>query len=86
MTIHQDLTSNQQLLARIKELEAKLATADKPKAITLKVSTEKKCLSVYGLQRTPVSLYAGQWLRLIAEFDRIKEFIEDNRDLLAWKE
>ena len=56
--------------------------------ITFKVSSEKKCLSVYGIQRRPVTLYAGQWLRLLTP-DIVKAmlaFIETHRSELAWKE
>ena len=53
-------------------------------ALTLKVS-EKGCLSVYGLGRFPVTLYVGQWDRLIGATDQIKTFIEKNRKSLAVK-
>ncbi len=56
--------------------------------ITFKVSETKKCLSVYGIQRRPVTLYAGQWQRLLTD-DNVKAmlaFIEKHRSELAWKE
>ena len=57
------------MMARIAELEAMQAElkALKAKAANtprLKVS-QKGAISVYGLQRMPVTLYAGQWERII---------------------
>jgi hypothetical protein len=66
-------------------LMAKLAIANKPKAITMKVG-EKGGLSVYGLGRFPITLYRSQWERLIGCTDQIKDFIEANTDLLASKD
>lgn len=63
--------------------EAKAEIQNRP--ISFKVS-EKKCLSVYGLGRLPVTLYAGQWLRLLEVVDQIKAFIEAHRSELAWKD
>ncbi|MGQ9506030.1 MAG: hypothetical protein ACUVQG_14300 [Thermogutta sp.] len=49
--------------------------------LTCKVSP-KGAVSVYGLQRMPVTLYADQWHRLLAFGDTIREFIEAHRDQL----
>lgn len=82
----ENLTLEQKLL-RLEELEAAEAArkAKGPKPITFKVS-EKKGLSVYGLGRFPVTLYVGQWERLLGAVDDLKAFIEANRDELAVKE
>ena len=53
--------------------------------ISLKVS-EKGALSVYGLGRFPVTLYKGQWERLLATADQIREFMTANQDKLKTKE
>lgn len=50
----------------------------------LKVS-EKGGLSVYGLGRFPVTLYASQWLNLLDKRDEIVEFIAANGDRLKSK-
>lgn len=71
-------------LAHIAALEAQLASANAPKALSLKVS-EKGALSVYGLGRYPVTLYAGQWERLLAQADTIRAFMAANAALLAEK-
>ena len=48
--------------------------------------TEKGGLSVYGLGRFPTTLYKSQWLKLIANIEQVKAFIEANKDKLATKE
>ncbi len=45
-------------------------------ALYCKVS-EKGAVSVYGLQRMPVTLYVEQWERLLAFGDQIKAFVEN---------
>lgn len=77
--------TNEALLARIAELEAQVATAKAPKPVKLKVS-EKGAVSVYGLGRFPVTLYKGQWEKLLAEAEAIKSFIEANQSRLTVKE
>ena len=66
------------------QLIAMLAAAQAPKAITMKVS-EKGAISLYGLGRFPVTLYAGQWDRLLNEADQISSFIKANASLLSVK-
>jgi hypothetical protein len=69
------------LLARIAQLEAQVACKA---TIKLKVS-EKGALSVYGLQRFPISLYRTQWEALLDHADAIREFIAANADKLSTK-
>ncbi len=45
----------------------------------------KGAVSVYGLQRMPVTLYADQWYRLMEFATKIRDFIEQNRESLRWK-
>lgn len=66
------------------ELIALLTAAQQPKALTLKVS-DKGALSVYGLGRFPVTLYRGQWERLLDHEPAIRAFIAANTALLATK-
>lgn len=54
------------------------------KKITLKVS-EKGAVSAYGLGRFPVTLYAEQWDKLLAEAEAIKAFIQANKGSLTTK-
>lgn len=63
----------------VEEASRLLAELEKPKRGSLycKVS-EKGALSVYGLQRMPVTLYVEQWQRLLEFTDEIREFIKEN--------
>jgi hypothetical protein len=56
----------------------------KSRTIIMKVS-EKGCLSIYGLQRFPVSLYKEQWEIILDNADNIREFIKENKDKLSTK-
>lgn len=71
-------------LEQQREMLARFQAARKTK-LTLKVS-DKGAVSVYGMGRWPVTLYASQWERLLASKDEIVAFIETNRDQLAVKE
>jgi hypothetical protein len=62
----------QELLAENAALKA--AALAKVKSITFKVS-EKGACSVYGLGRFPVTLYDGQWKRLIAALPELQVFM-----------
>ena len=68
------------------EEAGKLLIAEAPKRGQLycKVS-EKGAISVYGLQRMPVTLYVEQWERLLDFADEIKKFMADNSSALKRK-
>lgn len=72
---------------KVDEASKLLADLDTPKrgALYCKVS-EKGALSVYGLQRMPVTLYMEQWERLLDFSDQLKQFIKDNQSSLKKKE
>ena len=46
---------------------------------------EKGGVSVYGLGRFPTTLYYEQWMRLLDAGDRLREFLEQNKDKLKLK-
>jgi hypothetical protein len=73
----------QQLLAENAALKA--AAAAKVKAISFKVS-EKQALSVYGLGRFPVTLYKGQWDRLIAAMPALQAFMAAHQGEFSTKD
>jgi hypothetical protein len=52
--------------------------------LKLKVS-DKGAVSCYGLGRFPVTLYGGQWERLLDAADDIRSLIEQNKDKLSVK-
>jgi len=70
----------EQALTRINEL-----SSPQGGRIHFKVS-EKGALSVYGLQRMPVTLYVGQWERLLRHVDELTKFAQANADKLARKD
>ena len=81
MSILADLTSKSQAeLIAIIEAQA----AARTQRITMKV-TEKGALSVYGLGRFPVTLYASQWRRLLTEAGAISAFLKANAATLTEK-
>ena len=77
--------TQEEMQQRINELEAKLARAMKPKTNTIKVSP-KGGVSVYGLGKFPVTLYASQWEKLFNLQEDVKDFIVYNIASLAVKE
>jgi hypothetical protein len=65
-----------------KQLDA--LTKSKPTRLYAKVSG-KGAVSIYGLQRMPVTLYSQQWDRLLAFADELKAFIAENKSKLSVK-
>jgi len=47
---------------------------------------EKGGVSVYGLGRFPVTLYYGQWVRLLDASEDLRAFVENNKDKLKLKQ
>ncbi len=76
--------SHAELLALVPTLLAKLEEANKPRALTCKVS-DKGAMSVYGFGQWPVTLYKSQWMRLFAARDQLATFLRDNDALLKDK-
>ena len=81
------MNNTEQKLQRLERENEKLREKLAAKSnIRFKVAA-KGGVSVYGLNsRFPVTLYAQQWTRLLAASKSIEEFIEVNRDKLAWKD
>ena len=84
--------ANNATMARIAELEAMQAELKALKQtvknqVRMKVSA-KGGISIYGLQRMPVTLYAGQWERIIdmCKSGDLGSFIMDNEAILTRKE
>lgn len=72
-------------MAALKARAAELKARNKNK-IAMKVST-KGAISIYGLQRMPVTLYAEQWERIIeiCKSGDLGTFIADNEGQLTRK-
>jgi hypothetical protein len=84
----------EEILAKVKsgELPIEDATklleeAEQPKRGTLycKVSA-KGAVSVYGLQRMPVTLYVEQWTRLLDFSEELRSFLTEHDSELKRKE
>ena len=71
----------------VDEASKLLAEVEQPKRGSLycKVS-EKGAISVYGLQRMPVTLYVEQWDRLLNFSEELRQFMKDNDSRLKRKE
>ena len=78
------MTPEEQIAALQAENEKLRAAASRSVTISCKVG-EKGGLSVYGLGRFPVTLYKGQWSRLLSASDTITKFITDNDEVLSEK-
>jgi hypothetical protein len=83
----------EEVLAKLKagemtvEEASKLLEEEPPKRGTLycKVS-QKGAVSVYGLQRMPVTLYVEQWERLLGFGETIQSFLKEHDSELKRKE
>lgn len=84
MTKQEESTLIAKLIAENADLKAKAAKRGR---ITLKIG-EKGGLCVYGLQVRPVTLYAGQWERLLQPevVKSIQDFLAENHDKLSHKD
>jgi len=70
----------------VEDATRQLNELDAPKmGLYCKVS-EKGAISVYGLQRMPVTLYVEQWTRLLDFADNLREFMKENESRLKRKE
>jgi hypothetical protein len=70
----------------VEEATKLLENADQAKKGLLycKVS-EKGAISVYGLQRMPVTLYVEQWERLLDFADQLRQFMKEHEAELKRK-
>lgn len=66
------------------ELKAKAERAANSR-LSLKVS-DKGAVSLYGVGRFPVTLYRGQWERVLGNAQQIKDFIAAHADALSTKD
>lgn len=78
----------EQLQAQLAQLQAENAklkgAKGGPRKLSAKVSV-KGAVSVYGLQRFPVTLFANQWARLFEARETIEAFIRENEASLSVK-
>jgi hypothetical protein len=82
--ILQKLSDGELSVEKAKQLLAEIEQS-KRGSLYCKVS-EKGAVSVYGLQRMPVTLYLEQWQRLLDFGDEIRQFIQENEAKLKRKD
>lgn len=82
MTMQELIAANAKLMAENQRLAGLVPT---PKGPTLKVSA-KGAISLYGLGRFPVTLYASQWEKIFESREAITNFIQTNMEKLASKD
>lgn len=72
---------------KVEEASRMLEETEAPKRGSLycKVSA-KGAISVYGLQRMPVTLYVEQWERLLGFSDEIRQFLQEHEAELKRKQ
>jgi flagellar biosynthesis/type III secretory pathway protein FliH len=82
-----DETTMQGLMAQLEALKAENEALKKAKTagLSYKVS-EKGAVSVYGMGRFPVTLYASQWETLFANKEAVEAFIVANKSKLSTTE
>jgi len=68
----------------VDEANELLGKQPNPGSLYCRVS-QKGALSVYGLQRMPVTLYVEQWERLLDFADQIRDFAEEHKGELSRK-
>jgi hypothetical protein len=72
----------EQLKSRVAELEKQQGR--RTGSLEFRIG-EKGGVSVYGLGRFPVTLYYEQWMRLLDAAEKLREFLEQNKDKLKLK-
>lgn len=72
-----------QELERLRQ-ENELLKSQLTRGLRLKVSS-KGGVSVYGLQRMPITLYKNQWLRLLDMAPEIRTFLKEHLNELSEK-
>lgn len=77
-----DINTLKQELAALKaENEALKNPPKKERTLSFKVST-KGAVSVYGLQKFPVTLYAKQWTKLFATVEALQAFMIEHAPII----
>ena len=84
----------EEILAKVAAGEMKIEEATKlldeaeqrPRGTLYCKVSAKGALSVYGLQRMPVTLYLEQWVRLLDFSDNLRQFMQEHDSELKRKE
>lgn len=84
----------EEILAKVASGEIKVEDAtrmleeadQRPRGTLYCKVSPKGALSVYGLQRMPVTLYLEQWVRLLEFSDSLRQFMKEHDSELKRKE
>jgi hypothetical protein len=85
------MSKENQLLAMQKKMDDLLRENEElkkrqyvPNEITYKIN-DHGAVSIQGLGKYPVQLFAEQVFRLLDKSDDLRKFIDDNKDNLSWR-
>jgi hypothetical protein len=86
--------NKEEILAKLQAGELNIEEAKKlldeaeqrPRGVLYCKVSPKGAMSVYGLQRMPVTLYVEQWNRLLDFSDNLRQFIKEHDAELKRKE
>lgn len=67
------------------QTQCRLERLQRAKSTNIRIS-DKGGVSVYGLGKYPVTLYADQWRMLLAQAELIEQFLADHQDDLAQRQ
>jgi hypothetical protein len=67
------------------QTQVRLERLQRAKSTNIRIS-DKGGVSVYGLGKYPVTLYADQWRMLLAQAELIEQFLADHQDDLAQRQ
>ena len=73
-----------ELKAQLAALQEKVKSRDR-RALEFRVS-EKGAVSLYGLDRFPVTLYYEQWMKVLDHVYELRAFLEENKPNLKLKQ
>ena len=73
------------LRRELADAQEKLQRLQRAHTTNIRIS-DKGAVSVYGLGKYPVTLYADQWRSLMDQFEVIEQFLRDNETKLARKD
>lgn len=72
--------STKTLQEQLEALKAENEALKARNALDIRIAEKTGGISVYGLQRFPVTLKPNQWDRIVAAVDQLKTFVDENRD------
>ena len=78
--------SDEDLRNQVEQLRAEnKALKARGQEIRLQVS-QKGAVSLYGLRRFPITVYADEWERILDLSGKVRQFIKENQDSLSRKD